>query len=102
MIETKLIDRYGNSFPEVKIHDREWPTFHARLATSLIERWGLVMAVPDGEDSTGRQRGALMPVVDVVARACDTADQAIAEFRSRGWLIDLPSILGEEASRDPS
>lgn len=63
----------------------------ATFAMSCLERWGVVASEPDGEDSAGRQKLRLLSVTDLVARACDTAEQAFKAFDQRGWLLAIPS-----------
>ena len=57
----------------------------ANLAAALIERWGLVAAKPDGEDSAGRAKLRKSAPQELVTEACETAALALAEFRRRGW-----------------
>ena len=84
--------KFDNNVPKVAIQAGEHPQYEARLASALIERWGMIMAVPDGEDSAGRQKLTLMPVGALVKRACDSAQQAITAFRARGWMLELPTF----------
>lgn len=63
----------------------------ADLAVRMIERWGVVVAEPDGEDSAGRQKLRMLSEIEVVQRACNMADLAIIEFESRGWVLALPT-----------
>jgi hypothetical protein len=62
----------------------------ARLACALIERWGIVAAEVDGEDSAGRSRLRRLTPDELVKNACETADAAMNEFEKRGWLIEIP------------
>jgi hypothetical protein len=69
------------------------PEGRARMASALIEKWGMVAAAHDGEDSAGRTRLRLMTPPEVVNRACDTAEYAYAVFEKRGWLHDVPDEI---------
>lgn len=89
--EIKAYPLYGANF-KVLTHENEYPNFEARFAMSLVERWGLVMADVDGEDSQGRQKAKLMAVDDVVARACETAKVLVAALEERGWMVKGPSL----------
>lgn len=62
----------------------------------LVERWGMVMARPDGEDSHGRSKVGVMPVEEMVARAADTVDEMYRVIEERGWSVDLPTPLEAE------
>lgn len=75
---------------EAVIFQTEAPEWEARLACQLIERWGMVMAKPDGEDSAGRQKLAPLSPREIVEHACDVASLAVAEFRLRGWVTEVP------------
>lgn len=67
---------------EVLVCDTKVCGLQARLALALMERWGVVAGEPDGEDSAG--------VADIVARACEAAEQLYAEFEKREWLLTRP------------
>ena len=75
---------------EVHVIRTQTVTQCAGFAITLLEKWGLVAALPDGEDSAGRQKLALHAPKELVERACQIAECAFAEFAKRDWLIDLP------------
>ena len=87
-------NRYGETTlpATVMVHNRITLDPRASFALNCLEKWGLVMGSPDGEDSAGRAKGKIMPLDEVVARACDVADRAYSAFRDRGWVIALPSL----------
>ena len=74
----------------VTIFPRLNPSLKARLAMTLLEKWGIALAQPDGEDGAHRQKLQLMPILDVVTRACNMAERAIDEIADRGWLEEVP------------
>lgn len=80
------------SRPIISAWDTEILNREGALAAALIERWGLVMGTPDGEDSAGRQQLKLMPPADLVERACDTAAKTMEAFRARGWVTLAPTF----------
>lgn len=90
--EFKIVDEYSNRRMSLRLHEREAASWEARLACALIERWGLAMGDADGEDSAGRQKVRIATPQEVVSRACEMAALAVAEFRSRDWVVVLPSI----------
>ena len=67
------------------------PDNKARFAMSCIERWGMVAAEPDGEDSQGRAKLRRLTAGEVAKHACDCADLAFSEFHARGWLVEVPT-----------
>jgi len=91
-IEFHSAPKYGNGFERVIIHPREYANFKARMATALIERWGLVAGIEDGEDSAGRAKFRKATVAELVQEAVATADRAVEEFRARGWMIEAPEL----------
>lgn len=86
----EILSRYNRA--EVSISKVEQPLAEARLAMELIARWGLVAAAPDGEDSSGRSKARLQTPEELVTGACETAERAFIAFRTRGWMLDVPSL----------
>lgn len=75
----------------VVVYPLRMPNTEARMATAFIERWGMVAARPDGEDSAGRQKLSLLTPEELVGRACATAKLACQEFEKRGWMLHVPA-----------
>jgi hypothetical protein len=78
-------------------HGEHWGV-ESSLAAVLVERWGMVAAVEDGEDSAGRARLRLATPEEVVARAVKCATLLVDECRSRGLMVEVP--LGLVAVED--
>lgn len=91
-IEHEFKDSRYDDTQLLRMHDTDYPTWEARMASLLIEKWGLVAAAPDGEDSAGRSQVRLLNPNEVVERACTTAQLAVATFRERGWVYQMPSL----------
>ena len=85
-----------------RLHYLEQPNQVATFAFALIERFGLIAADADGEDSAGRQKGFLLPVADVVDRAFGLAEKAYEMAFSRGMMLELPdpNVVNAEATAD--
>lgn len=75
----------------VRQHETEMLTLEARMALSFMERWAMVAAEPDGEDSAGRTKLRRMTVDEISTHACETAQKAMANFRALGWVKDIPT-----------
>jgi hypothetical protein len=75
----------------VKVVDTVAPNRRARFAAEFINRWGAVAAIPDGEDSVGRQQMRLATPEELVERACETAELLHQSLVARGWLVDIPA-----------
>jgi hypothetical protein len=81
-------DEFGKT--RVQVFIKRQPVRAAEIAQEFVTRWGMIAAKPDGEDSAGRAKLALLAPVEIVQRACDTAELLIAEFEKRGWFVELP------------
>lgn len=86
-----VINRYNTDTPQITIHDTEVPIFEARLAVNLVEKWGMVSGVEDGEDKTGRAKMRLMTPAEVVERAITTSELLAKTIRGKNWMTVLPS-----------
>lgn len=86
--------RYGETQFPVGVGHHNTTAFDPRatFATSCIEKWGMVAAMVDGEDSSGRTRARVATPDEIVSRACDIAEKAYAEFERRGWAHAIPPI----------
>ena len=76
--------------PRTIISMAQGETAIARLAIDIATRFALVAAIPDGEDSAGRQKLRLPAAQELAARSCDIADALVSEFEARDWLYDVP------------
>lgn len=81
-----VVDEY-----ESKISNISHPNQRATLAMLLADHFSIVAAVPDGEDSSGRQKCRLMTPTECTERACAIADELYNAFDQRGWLLTLPN-----------
>lgn len=73
-------------------HDTEHLTAKARFACNLVERWGMVAARDDGEDSAGRHKIKLHSPTEVVSRAVEMTDALWVALRKEGWIEDIPTL----------
>ncbi len=81
-----------NEEKTVRAFYTEAPDRAASFAMELLEKWGLVAAMPDGEDSSGRAKMRLPTTQELVTRSFDIAEAAMAEARTRGMMVDLPDL----------
>lgn len=63
-----------------------------RFMMDFIGRWGMVAAVPDGEDQAGRQKLRLATESELVARAVNVTRLALTTMKAEGWAVDVPSL----------
>lgn len=94
MIEAEFKSKsYGkDQMPHITTHETELLGLKGRIAIQFAERWGMVAAIPDGEDSAGRQKLRMASSEEVSSRACDMVAAMFDEFDKRGWVAHLPTI----------
>lgn len=90
---------YKNRTRLPKVHTLYTINQKADFAKELMVRWGLITGVADGEDSAGRHKLRAELPVELIERACTTAELAFEEFKKRGWVLDLP--VPEEVQPEP-
>ncbi len=78
------------------VYKKEVLNSEGLLATVMLEKWGMVAAVEDGEDSVGRAKLRLLTPEELVERACTVATIAMQRFRDRGWTLELPEPILKE------
>ena len=98
----KLKSRVSAEYADKKItlYRTQAVEYEGELALALLERWGMVAATDDGEDSTGRSKLALLRPEQVVERAFTVAHLAIKELDARGLFATLPDLNEVNAERD--
>ena len=89
--------RYPGESHIVESLDTDFLGVKARLVIDFIVRWGAVAAVPDGEDSKGRQKLRLMTEKELVAKALLSVELATDELAKRGWMIQIPDFKEQES-----
>lgn len=92
-LEGLQANSYGDSIKgHVKpiVHKTHEPYTVARIAMSMAERWGMVAAMPDGEDSAGRQKLRVLTPEELANKACATAAALWKEFGERDWFYENP------------
>lgn len=92
LLEMGFMDECKNYRLKYTQHELVTPDLRARLAMALIEKWALVAAIPDGEDSSGRAKCRLSTAQETVDRAVEMAGLAVSAFKERGWLVESPSL----------
>lgn len=86
-IEQKIeLERHSNE-AKTNINDNDVFSSKAKIVVEMINRWGMVTGIPDGEDSAGRAKLKLMPPEILVSRAFVIADLMFDELEARDWSI---------------
>jgi len=86
-------NRYGDS-----IEGHDTPILHktcepyaiAKVAMDMAARWATIAAVPDGEDSSGKQKLRMQTPDELAQHACDVAAALWKQFEDRGWFFENP------------
>lgn len=66
------------------------------MAMDILKSHPLVAAIPDGEDSAGRQKLRLQTAEESVERALDMAEHLVAICEQRGWLCEYDPEMAKE------
>jgi len=93
---TWVQEKFKNDARYVTVHTDEVLTDRAKYAAALVERWALVAAVPDGEDSAGRAKLRLPTPDELVLRANEIVEALFNDFKQREWIIQGP-LRGDDA-----
>ena len=71
----------------------------AQLAWELLRTNGILMARPNGEDSTGRQALEVMPAKDLADRALEIAEAFVTACEERNYLA-VVTMTQEQAAAE--
>lgn len=96
----RITDEHNYGDRKVVAFATEMPDQEATYAFALLERWGVVAAKPDGEDSAGRQQLGVLSVEETVVRAFDVSREAFRLARERGLMLKVPDLNELNAEKD--
>lgn len=96
----RVYDRYKDNRPEVGAAEQSKYVHSLQSACMMdfINKWGMVAAIPDGEDSAGRSKLRLATSIELVERAEEVTKLAFKALRDNGWLeetVDLGGLRAE-------
>ena len=91
-MKSTIINKYGIQ----AVHESEHFELEGALAVVMIERWGMIAAVEDGEDSSGRSKLRALTPEELVTRAFDTAKLAMARAREAGLVLEIAPPVEHE------
>lgn len=94
MKQTRKVTKYGST--TIMVHETELFEQEAVIAGQMLERWGMVSAIEDGEDSAGRQKLRLATPDELVARAFACAKLFMQKARDGGLLHNAGEIPPED------
>lgn len=80
------------TLPEAVVYMKQVLDGPATLAKELLERWGMVAGMPDGEDSAGRAKVRLATPDELVGRALTVAELFYAQAAARGHTVQLADV----------
>ena len=99
-MKVRIADEHNYGDKRIIVYNDEAPSQEANLAMVLLEKWGPVCAMPDGEDSAGRAKSRAMTPAETVKHAFDIAAEAMRVARERGLMIALPDLNEINAEKD--
>jgi len=74
------------------VHSRFAPNREATFALSIIAQHAMISAIPDGEDSSGRQQCRLPTHEEFTKRAFALAKTAFQLMTDEGMMIEYPTL----------
>ena len=80
-----------------QIVNRFAPDPRAKFAMQCVERWAMVAATPEGEDSAGRAMLRRLTPDELVEHAMNVSEKLCDAMSDRGWFVEIPSL---EESKD--
>lgn len=97
MLTEKVRVRKGyRDSPEITIEKTEVPGLVGILALEMVQKWGMVAGMPDGEDSSGRHKLRLSTPDELTDRAIITAELLQKKLQDGGHMLKLPVLLSAE------
>ena len=90
MIQGKVVQQYKEK--KYFTHETEMLEQEARLASTFMEKWGVVACVQDGEDSVGRVKFRPLTPAELVERASESAKLFFDHVRSNSLVHKAPEI----------
>lgn len=90
MRQFKQLDQY--IYERTGIHETEIFHAEAEAALRLVERWGCVAGIEDGEDSQGRRQFRLQTPEELVERAFTCTRLLFEGARARNLVLTIPDI----------
>lgn len=83
-------DRYGTGDPKASVGLTTVTSPEGQFFLKCIERWALVAAEVDGEDTAGRQRLRRMTPSELIFHAHRCTELAFEQMDRCGWLCPMP------------
>ena len=91
-LQYKIGNQYSNSRKDLMVHETEMLELEASFACDMMKHLGIVACKSGGEDTSGRQKLALLTPVEVVDRALAISQYAFEKFREKGLVAVVPDI----------
>lgn len=93
MLKLRVLEK-SQEYREKVVHtyETEVPTSEAKFAFILLEKWGMICSVQDGEDSSGRAKIRSLTPEEIVDKAFTISVLAHDQARKRGMFIEVPDL----------
>lgn len=92
-LKARIVSRADNyKDKEVQLYETQALKMEAKFAMSLLEKWGPVCMINDGEDSVGRAMFRPLTPEETVDRAFEITRLAFKKANEEDLIIDLPDL----------
>ena len=91
-VQYRVGKQQSNSRKDLMVHETETLSLEAQFVCDMIRQLGIVACKSGGEDTSGRQKLALLTPTEVVDRALAISQYAFEKFRENGLVTNLPDI----------
>ncbi len=91
-VQVKVVKERYTGNPSLMAHHSHALSQEASTMMEMLNRWGMVAAEDDGEDSSGRAKIKLSTPEALVRRACEMTERAYAICEEKGWLTKTPTL----------
>jgi hypothetical protein len=82
--------RFSDHWSNGSAHETAMLDLRGRIAVSFAEHNGMIAAIQDGEDSSGRSKLRLQTPREVAERAIEVAKLLTEGMDALGWLHEVP------------
>jgi len=79
-------DKYGSTFHTTR---KKTVGLRGAIVEEMLARWGMVAAIPDGEDSKGRSKLRLSTPQELVVRAFEITDLFLAKLGEEEGITEV-------------
>jgi hypothetical protein len=98
IINPKLMVMKGFDGLRYVRHETDSLTMKARLAVNMVEKWGMVAGIEDGEDGSNRAKFRLATPDELVERAISVTEKLFDKLNENKWIEQIPDFVELQAA----